>query len=130
MGHFLQAVALSMVGAVLAVVLQKQAKELSVLLVIGCSALILTLAVWFLEPVVDFVTQLRLLGELDSEMVAILLKTAGVGLLAELAGTVCEDAGEGTLGKMARLCGSAAALYLALPLLTAVLDMVSELLGG
>lgn len=119
-----------MVGAVLAVVLQKQAKELSVLLVIGCSALILTLAVWFLEPVVDFVTQLRLLGELDSEMVAILLKTAGVGLLAELAGTVCEDAGEGTLGKMARLCGSAAALYLALPLLTAVLDMVSELLGG
>lgn len=69
---------------------------------------------WFLEPVVDFVTELRLLGQLDGATVTILLKTAGVGLLAELAGAVCEDAGEGTLAKMVRLCGSAAALYLAL----------------
>lgn len=128
MGHFLQAAALAMVGAVLAVVLQKQSKEISVLLVIACSAMILALSAWFLEPVVDFIARLRLLGQLDSDMVTILLKTAGIGLIAELAGAVCEDAGEGTLGKMARICGSAAALYLALPLLTSVLDMLSALL--
>ena len=106
MERFLQAAALAMVAAVLAVVLQKQSKEISVLLVMACSAVILALA----------------------DMVTILLKTAGVGLLAELAAAVCEDAGEGTLGKVARLCGSAAALYLALPLLTAVLDMLREML--
>ncbi len=128
MERFLQAAALAMVAAVLAVVLQKQSKEISVLLVMACSAVILVLAAWFLEPVVDFIAQLRLLGELDRDMVTILLKTAGVGLLAELAAAVCEDAGEGTLGKVARLCGSAAALYLALPLLTAVLDMLREML--
>ena len=84
-----------MVGAVLALVVQKQAKEISILMVIACSAVILALAAWFLEPVVDFVTELRLLGQLDGATVTILLKTAGVGLLAELAGAVCEDAGEG-----------------------------------
>ena len=98
MDRFLQAAALAMVGAVLALVVQKQAKEL------------------------------RLLGQLDGATVTILLKTAGVGLLAELAGAVCEDAGEGTLAKMVRLCGSAAALYLALPLFTSVLDMIGDML--
>ena len=91
-----------MVGAVLALVVQKQAKEISILMVIACSAVILALAAWFLEPVVDFVTELRLLGQLDGATVTILLKTAGIGLLAELAGAVCEDAGEGTLAKMVR----------------------------
>ena len=107
MERFLQAAALAMVGAVLAVVVQKQSKEISVLLVIACSAVILALAVWFLEPVVDFVTELRLLGQLDGATVTILLKTAGVGLLAELAGAVCEDAGRGLWPKW---CGCAAAL--------------------
>ena len=128
MDRFLQAAALAMVGAVLALVVQKQAKEISILMVIACSAVILALAAWFLEPVVDFVTELRLLGQLDGATVTILLKTAGVGLLAELAGAVCEDAGEGTLAKMVRLCGSAAALYLALPLFTSVLDMSGDML--
>ena len=125
MDRFLQAAALAMVGAVLALVVQKQAKEISILMVIACSAVILALAAWFLEPVVDFVTELRLLGQLDGATVTILLKTAGVGLLA---GAVCEDAGEGTLAKMVRLCGSAAALYLALPLFTSVLDMIGDML--
>lgn len=119
-----------MVGAVLAIVVQKQVKELSILMVIACCAIILALAARFLEPIVDFATELRILGQLDGDMVAILLKTAGVGLIAELASAVCEDAGEGTLGKMVRLCSSAAALYLALPLMTAVLTMIQGLLEG
>lgn len=130
MGYFLQAAALAMVGAVLAIVVQKQVKELSILMVIACCAIILALAARFLEPIVDFATELRILGQLDGDMVAILLKAAGVGLIAELASAVCEDAGEGTLGKMVRLCGSAAALYLALPLMTAVLTMIQGLLEG
>lgn len=130
MEHFLQAAALAMIGSILAIVLRKQTKELSILLVIACSAAILALGAWFLEPILDFVSRLRLMGELDDGMVAILLKTAGVGLITELACAVCEDAGEATLGKMARVCGSAAALYLALPLLTAVLDMLQAMLEG
>ena len=51
MDRFLQAAALAMVGAVLALVVQKQAKEISILMVIACSAVILALAAWFLEPV-------------------------------------------------------------------------------
>ena len=47
MDRFLQAAALAMVGAVLALVVQKQAKEISILMVIACSAVILALAAWF-----------------------------------------------------------------------------------
>lgn len=128
MGEFYQAAALAMVAAVLVLVLQKQSRELAVLLAIaGCVAVML-LAMQFLEPVVDFVSHLQSLGQLDGGMVSILLKVAGIGLVAELAATVCEDAGEAALGKMARLCGTAAALYLSLPMLTAVLELLQKML--
>lgn len=130
MSYFLQAAALAMIGAILALVLQKQSKELSILLVLGCGICIYFLAVHFLEPVIDFVLELQQIGNLDGDMVRLLLKATGIGILAEVSGTICEDAGEATLGKMVRLCGSCAAMYLALPMLTAVMEMVKKLLEG
>lgn len=130
MNYFLQAAALAIIGAVLALVLQKQSKELSILLVLACGICIYFLAAHFLEPVIDFVLELQLMGNLDGEMVRLLLKATGIGILAEVSGTICEDAGEATLGKMVRLSGSCAAMYLALPMLTAVMEMVKKLLEG
>jgi len=78
MEQFLQAVGLAVVGAVLALVVGKHTKEMSVLLTMGCAVGIVVLALHFLEPVVDLVTELRLLGELQHEHVSILLKAAGM----------------------------------------------------
>ena len=60
----------------------------------------------------------------------ILWKVAGISLITELAETVCADAGESALGRMLRLCGAAAALYTALPLFSAVLELLEKLMGG
>lgn len=64
MERFLQAAALAMVAAVLAVVLQKQSKEISVLLVMGLAAP----SFWrwppgFWSPLWICIAQLRLLGD-------------------------------------------------------------------
>ena len=93
-------------------------------------SLMFAVAARFLQPVAELLARLRRAGNLDGDMVAILLKTAGVALLTEVGDTVCADAGEGSLGKMIRVCGGAAALYLALPLLTAVLDLLEQMIGG
>ena len=76
----------------------------------------------------DFVTELRLLGQLDGATVTILLKTAGVGLLAELAGAVCEDAGGRTLAKMNRLLRQCSGLVPGSALFTSVPDMIGDML--
>ena len=130
MEGFLQCIALGLLGALVAIVLRDRAKEQAVLLTIACCGLMFAVAARFLQPVAELLARLRRAGNLDGDMVAILLKTAGVALLTEVGDTVCDDAGEGSLGKMIRVCGGAAALYLALPLLTAVLDLLEQMIGG
>ena len=84
----------------------------------------------FLEPVTALMADLRRLGRLDSEAVEILLKAAGMGLLGELAATLCADAGEGALGKVLHLMTNAAILWLSLPLFRQILTMIEEVLAG
>lgn len=130
MNNYLQVIVLAVTGAILALILAKQTRELSILLTIACSVAIIGISFGFLEPIVDFVTELRLLGELEQGQVAILLRSAGMCLVTELACGICEDVGQSTLAKMVRFCGNVALVYIALPLLTAVMDVLKELLGG
>ncbi len=130
MENFLQAIALAILGAILALILGKQTRELSILLTIACAAAIIALSFVFLEPIVDLVVELRLLGGLQEEHVSILLRAAGMCLLTEFACGVCEDVGQSTLAKMVRFCGNGALVYIALPLLMSVVELLKELLGG
>lgn len=100
------------------------------MLSLACCALLFALIWEFMEPVVDFARQLNRATGLSGEMIGILLKTAGVGILCEAACAVCEDAGESTLGKITKICGSVTILYLSIPLFQSVLDLVEGLLGG
>ena len=53
----------------------------------------------------------------------------GVGLISELVAGLCQDAGNGSLGKQVQLLGTAVILRLSLPLLETLLDLMERLLG-
>jgi orotidine-5'-phosphate decarboxylase len=82
-----------------------------------------------LEPVMELLNELKRLGELDGGAVGILLRCAGIGMISELAGLLCADAGEGAMGKALQICANAAILWLSLPLLRQVLTMIGEVLA-
>ena len=56
------------------------------------------------------------------------MKTAGIAIVTRLAADFCKDAKEGGLASAVELGGTALALGAALPLMTAVLDVLSQLL--
>ena len=62
-------------------------------------------------------------------MVKILVKAVGISLTAEIASTICMDAGNGSLAKMLQLLGSGAVLYLAIPMFRSVLNVLTEIIG-
>ena len=128
MEFFLQAIAWAVLGAIASLVLKSQGGHFAPLVAIGCACGMLFLAAKLLEPLLDLLDALRLAGGLSGEYVGILLKIAGVGILTEIAQGVCEDAGQGVLGKMARLCGAVAAFYLSIPLLQRTLELIQEIL--
>ena len=81
-----------------------------------------------LEPVIALLQQLQLTAKLSGETGKILLKVTAVGLLSEIASVLCADAGNGSVSKMLKLTASGMILYLAVPLVQSVLDVLGQLL--
>lgn len=126
---FLQASAAALLAMILCLMLSKQGKETGILLSLAVCCMICVIALRYLEPVMDFLNQLEDLGGLDSNMVTILLKAAGIGFLSEIASLVCADAGNSSLGKSLQILGSAVILWLSIPLFRGLLELIQQILG-
>ena len=112
--------------------LVRERQPVPVLTVLGVTAVIAMAAVLMLrllEPVLELLRQLEQVGNLRSDALELLLKAAGIGLTAEVAGLVCADAGNAALAKMLRLLGTAAILCLSVPMFTALLECITEMVG-
>ena len=96
---FLQAAAAALLAVVLGLALEKQGKDMALLLTVAVCVMILAGAMTCLKQVVDFLNHLRSLADLNSGMVGSLMKIVGVGLVSEIASMVCADAGRASLGK-------------------------------
>lgn len=118
-----------LLAAVLGLALQKQEKDLSMVLTAAVIAMAAVLMLRLLEPVLELLRQLEQVGNLRSDALELLLKAAGIGLTAEVAGLVCADAGNAALAKMLRLLGTAAILCLSVPMFTALLECITEMVG-
>lgn len=129
MDLFWKAAAGALLTAVLGLALGKWNKDMGVLLSMAVCCMIAMIVISYLEPVLDFLRQLEVLGDLQGDMLGILLKALGIGLVAEIAGMVCADAGNSSLGKALQMLGGAVILWLSIPIFNALLDLIQEILG-
>ena len=129
MGEYLRFAAAALIGLILVLVVGRQSRDLGILLSLAVCVLLALGAMEFLEPVMELLNELKRLGELDGGAVGILLRCAGIGMVSELAGLLCADAGEGAMGKALQICANAAILWLSLPFLRQVLTMIGEVLA-
>lgn len=129
MATFLQATGAALVGVVLCMMRSTKGKETGLLLSMGVCCMLCLVAMQYLQPVIAFLEQLEELGGLDENLVGILLKAAGIGFLSEIAGLVCEDAGNKSMGKALQILGTGVILWLSIPLFQSLLDLISQILG-
>ena len=129
MDRFVQVLAGVLLAVILGIALNKQGKDMTLVLTVAVCCMVLTVVLSFLEPVVDFVEQLRVLGRLDSDMVRIMIKAVGISLVGEISALICADAGNAAMGKAVQMLTAAAVLWLALPLMQGLLDLVQRMLG-
>lgn len=129
MGLLWKAVAGTMLAVILGLTLNKQEKDIGVLLSLAVCCMGIVIALSYLEPVLDFLRELEALGDLQGDFLGILLKGAGIGLVTEIAALICTDAGNASLGRSLQLLGSAAILYLSLPIFTSMLNLIQQILG-
>jgi len=129
MQSLLQIAVIGLLAVIFTSLLRKNNKELAIVLSLSVCAVIGVLLVQLAEPVVDFLKKLRNISGLDEALMQPLLKTVGIGLLTQISANVCADAGENAIAKLIEVCGGVLALYVSIPLLEAVLEMM-EVLGN
>ena len=117
-----------LIAALLSLVLSKQNKDFSVLLVIAVSSMTVMITMQYMEPVINLLHKLSNIANLDAGMLKILLKSVGIGILAEITSLLCADSGNATLGKSIQVFAAVMILYFSVPLFTKLIDLLNDIL--
>lgn len=122
-------VGIAMVSIVLCLFVEKQNKDLAILLSIAAICGIFLYAGNVLSSVMNFVDELHAIGDLNKEFLSILMKATGIGLVTEISVLICTDSGYAALGKTIQLAGVLAIICTSLPLFSALLELLNNILG-
>lgn len=109
--------------------LSKSNKDTAVLMSLAVCAMAIMAAASFLQPVISFIQKIQGIGNLNADLVSVLLKVAGVGIVAEFATLICKDAGNETMGKTLQFVSASAVLWISLPVFEKLLTLLDNILG-
>jgi len=110
--------------------LNKSNKDVSVLMTMAVCAMAIIAATAFLQPVISFVKKLQGIGKLDEDLVSVVLKAVGVGIVTEIAVLICKDAGNESMGKTLQFVSAAAILWMSIPVFEKLLALLDGILGA
>ena len=130
MGAYLQVVGAVLTAVFLGLALQKQGKEMTMVLSTGVCVMVLIMMLSYLKPVMEFAEILRSMGGLNNDITSTILKAVGIGLVAEIAEMVCIDSGNAAMGKTIQMFSASIILWLSLPIMKTLLELIGQLLEG
>lgn len=129
MSIFIKVSAGILITAILSLVLSKHRGDISLLLTVCACCMVVAAAFSYLSPVLDFLRRLIEVGKLNQELLDVLLKTVGIGLISQIAGFICADAGNQSLSKALQIITTAVILCIAVPVLEEMLSLIENVLG-
>lgn len=126
--EILKIVTLAMTGVILASLMKSVNKELSIYIVLA-TVIILFLSIideltdifHFLEGIYDNITYGKV-------FFPVILKVLAAAYITDFAAQLCKDAGESAIGSKVELAGKVMIFYLAMPILTAILELIGSIL--
>lgn len=129
MNTFLQVTAAALLAVVIGIVLDKQNKDISLVLTLAVCCMVFLTAFRSMDSVFAFFRKLQQIAGLDMQMVRILLKVVGIGFVAQIATLICNDSGKGAIGQSIQVLASVLILVQSLPMLEALMDLIQKILG-
>lgn len=122
-------IGICLLTCILIIITGKQNKDIALILSIAGTIAVSAISVSFLTPVIEYMKQLSQAASFSTAHLNVLMKATGVGLVAELAATVCSDSGNSSLGSVIRLMSSAVILWLSVPVFQALMKLIGSILG-
>jgi stage III sporulation protein AD len=124
----LKAAAVGVIAALLATLFRKDRAEYAMLLSIGAGVLLLGWSLTYLRNIVRELTVLSEMAGLSSSTMKVLLKVVATGYITQFAAELCRDAGSASIAAKIEMGGKLIIVSLSLPIFTAVLELMTELI--
>ena len=103
--------------------------ELSLLLAIACGIVMTVFLLGFVSPVIDEISLIASSGGIDSDMIAVVIKSFGICVAVQTASDLCRDSGQTAIAGKLELGGRLALLIVAMPLFRRLLDLALGIIG-
>lgn len=124
------AVGLLLCGSLLAAVLRTGRPELALCLSLLAGVLVVGMLLRQLSPLIAALRRMTALGGVEENHLGVVLRGAGICLVAQLAADTCRDAGDTALAGKAELTGRILLLLLAVPLYEEILTLIVGVVTG
>ena len=120
--------AAALAATAVCLLLRRSNPELMVPLGAAVCGFVLAGAITLLKPVRELLEKAEELSGLSSAYFAPALKCVAIGILSKGAADLCRDGGQSAMAGAVELGGTAAALYVSLPLISTLLGLLGRLL--
>jgi len=126
--EIVQVVGLALVAVVLLLVLRGQHPEIAVLLSLVVGLTVFLMVAQRLQAVIEFLGGLAARAGVSQLYLNTVLKVVGIAYIAEIGAQVCRDAQEGSVASKVELAGKILILFVAMPVMMAILETILEVL--
>ena len=121
-------VILGIVASIICLIVRRGSPELGLVLAMVVALLALAFSIEIIGTILGFIDTIRETVRLPSTVLTPVLRTVGIGIITRLGADICKDAGQAAIASAIELSGTIAAIYVALPLMRAVFEMIGGLL--
>ena len=122
-------IALCIVTALLALTLRGQRPEFAMLLSLGCGIFVLLALMGQMKEIMTGLEKIMSGLSEQSDLTAIILKSLGICIVAELGRQCCRDEGEAAIAAKVELVAKAALVWMSMPVFTSLMETAGELLS-
>lgn len=125
--EILKLVAVGVVISVIAILLKSVKPELSVMVTIAGSVLMLLFIINYFTEIFNTFYQIISKSGIDSNIFWIVIKIIGVGYLVEFGANICADSGNTGIADKIVLGGKIIIFLMAMPIVTSLFNIILEL---
>ena len=119
---------IALTGVISAALLKSINKDISLYVILATSVIILIAVLGEISEVFSFIENIYDDITYGREFFPVIIKVLIIAYITDFTAQLCKDAGEGSIGSKVELAGKVIIFYVAMPILTAILEVIDVLL--
>lgn len=119
---------IALTGVISASLLKSINKDISLYVILATAVIILIAVLGEISEIFSFIENIYDDITYGREFFPVIIKVLIIAYITDFTAQLCKDAGEGSIGSKVELAGKVIIFYVAMPILTAILEVIDVLL--